>query len=579
MPSRIAGSLIPIGQIYAARSDYQQALEYYLAALPLFDTQKRENMVGWCLTNIGHVYSAYGELTKALEYYQQAYACYDHFTAIAAEKPIGMGAALASMANVHLSLGEKQKAIDHLKKSLEHFKIGRNTANEHLAYARMGEIYTSLGDYPQAARYLAKARQHFHDSKSLAEANVQSSLGNLYKSKGEYQQALEALQPALTIQRTLGNRRGQAQTLTNMGAVYALQDQWQNALRHYSEAQVLWQGISDKYSEANTLNYLGLTYYERKEAEQARAYFNRALTLRRTTNDREGEANTLYNLARLDFAAQQFKSARQQMETVLAITESVRATVDSEDLRASYLATVKDYYEFYVDLLMQLHQREPVAGHDGTALQASEMARARSLSETLADTRRQLRQGVAPELLKQEQELQQRLNAKAEYQRHLLGHKAKSELLSTAAQEIHALTAQLQETRTAIKARSPHYAALAHSQPLNVREIQQTLLDENTLLLAYALGKERSYLWLVSQTSLSSYELPKSEIIEAVARRVYRLLLPQKEPGKVTTPHQSLAALSEMVLAPAAQQLGQKRLLVVADGALQYVPFGACLIR
>ncbi len=192
VPSRIAGSLIPIGQIYAARSDYQRALDYYLEALPLFDKQKMENMVGWSLTNIGHVYSAYGEQTKAMEYYQKSYACYDHFTAIAAEKPIGRGVALSSMANIYLALGEKQQALDHLKKSLEHFKIGHNTAHEHLAYARMGEIYTSLGDYQQAASYLEKARQYFHDSRSLSEANVQSSLGNFYKSKGDYQQALES---------------------------------------------------------------------------------------------------------------------------------------------------------------------------------------------------------------------------------------------------------------------------------------------------------------------------------------------------------------------------------------------------
>src|SRR5262249_25660713 len=35
------------------------------------------------------------------------------------------------------------------------------------------------------------------------------------------------------------------------------------------------------------------------------------------------------------------------------------------------------------------------------------------------------------------------------------------------------------------------------------------------------------------------------------------------------------AALSQMLLGPAVSQLGAKRLLIVADGALQYLPFGA----
>src|SRR6185295_20074658 len=49
--------------------------------------------------------------------------------------------------------------------------------------------------------------------------------------------------------------------------------------------------------------------------------------------------------------------------------------------------------------------------------------------------------------------------------------------------------------------------------------------------------------------------------------------------AQVSSDHKSLeaaiVALSRMVVGPAAAQLGSKRLLVVADGALQYVPFAA----
>ena len=568
-PSRIAGALIPIGQVYAARSDYPHALTYYLEALPLFDEKKYPNMVGWNNVNIGHVYSAYGELAKGLEYYQRAYVCYDQYKGIPDEKHFGMGVALGGTASIYLALGEKQKAIDNLKNSLEQFKVGHSPRDENLAYSKLGEIYTSLGEYGQAEGYLEKATQYFRQAGTIYEARVLSVQGSFYQAKSDYQKALESLQAALKIRRSLGDRRGQAQSLTSIGAVYAWQSQPQNALHSYTEAQTLWQEIGDKYSAGRTLNYLGLAYYELKDAVQARDYFNQALTLRRLTNDREGEANTLYNLARLDFAAENFKAARPQIEAALAITESVRATVDSEELRASYLATVKDYYEFYVDLLMQLHRREAAAGHDGEALQASEMAHARSLIETLANTRRQLRQGVAPVLLKRELELQQRLNAKAEYQRKIIGNKAKPELLSAAGQEIQALTVELQELRTTIQSNSPHYAELAQARPLTVREIQQTLLDENTILLSYTLGKDRSYLWAVSQDSLNSYELPKGEIIEAAARRVYELLLAKD--GETTAINQALSELSQLVLAPLTGKLGQKRLLIVADGALQYI--------
>jgi hypothetical protein len=63
---------------------------------------------------------------------------------------------------------------------------------------------------------------------------------------------------------------------------------------------------------------------------------------------------------------------------------------------------------------LKIHKREPASGHDAAALQASERARARSLLESLAEARADIRRGVDPELLAQERLLQQRLNAKAE---------------------------------------------------------------------------------------------------------------------------------------------------------------------
>ncbi len=109
------------------------------------------------------------------------------------------------------------------------------------------------------------------------------------------------------------------------------------------------------------------------------------------------------------------------------------------------------------------------------------------------------------------------------------------------------------------------------------------------MLLEYALGEERSYLFLVSSSSLQTFTLPPGAEIEARARRVYDLLsaraldprgeTPAQRQERITTADAELsrqaAELSRMVLAPAATQLGEKRLLVVAQGALQLIPFAA----
>src|SRR5262249_17419614 len=141
-----------------------------------------------------------------------------------------------------------------------------------------------------------------------------------------------------------------------------------------------------------------------------------------------------------------------------------------------------------------------------------------------------IRQGVDGSLLERERSLQQRLNARAAEQARLLNRKHTPEQADAAAKEIAAITDEYEETDAQIRVRSPRYAALTQPQPLGLAEIQQQALDEDTLLLEYALGEKRSYLWLVSQRSIDSYELPPRAELEATARRVYELLTVRPKP-------------------------------------------------
>jgi CHAT domain-containing protein len=208
--------------------------------------------------------------------------------------------------------------------------------------------------------------------------------------------------------------------------------------------------------------------------------------------------------------------------------------------------------------------------------------------ESLTEVRADLRQGVDPTLLERERYLQQMLNAKAERQARFRDAPAKETEAKTLAKEISDLTTEFEHVQGQIRARSPRYAALTQPQPLGLQEIQQQVLDDDTLLLEYALGEERSYLWAVTPTTMTSHELPPRAEIGKAAGGVYDLLIArQPKPGETAQQYharvaqaegeywQKAASLSEMVLGPVAGQLGSKRLLIVAEGALQYLPFGA----
>src|SRR5215211_3209756 len=116
-----------------------------------------------------------------------------------------------------------------------------------------------------------------------------------------------------------------------------------------------------------------------------------------------------------------------------------------------------------------------------------------------------------------------------------------------------------------MSARHPGYKQFVRPAGWDLRSIrEQVVADDETLLLEYFLGAERSYVWAVTRAGLSSYELPHPAQIGRAAERVYELLSvrPGKDGGEVAT--EAVLELSRMVLSPAAEELrGRRRVVVV----------------
>ena len=172
--------------------------------------------------------------------------------------------------------------------------------------------------------------------------------------------------------------------------------------------------------------------------QKALEKFNEALPLRRAVGDRNGEADTLLGIARVEQKRGNLTQARQIIEQAVGLIESLRTNIAGQELRASYFANRQEFFESYIDVLMQMHKQNPAAAFDAVALAVSERARARSLLELLKESRADIRQGVDSSLLERERSLQQRLNARAAAQVSLLNRKHTPEQADAAAKEIAA---------------------------------------------------------------------------------------------------------------------------------------------
>jgi CHAT domain-containing protein len=620
-----ANSLLGIGSIYSALGENQKALESYALALPLFRAAGERGGEAITLNNIGKVYYSLGEKRKALETFESSLqlrraigdrrgeaitlsnmgVIYDdlgekqkssdiYALALPLFRAMGdRGGEATTLNNIGMTrdaVGETQEALNNYTLALPLFRAVGDRRGEATTLNNIGSVYSSLGEKQKALENFTAALQLLRavgDRRN--EAVALSNMGKLYNDLGENQKALENYVLALTLLNAIGDRSSQAVTLNNIGALYTSLGGTQKALEAYTLALQLYRSAADRNGEAITLSNMGYAYSLLGEKQKAAENYAAALPLFRAVGNRSGEAMSLSNTASIARDDGRLAEARTNIEAAITIIESLRTKIVNQELRASYFATVQDYYEFYINLLMRLHKQSPGSGHDGEALQTSERARARNLLETLAEANADIRQGVDTKLLERERSLRQQLNAKAQAQTKLLTGAHTDAQAKAIAAEIEALTTELQQVETQIRQSSPRYAALTQPQPLTLKEIQRDVLDRDTLLLEYSLGAERSYLWAVTTDSITSYELPKREETEAAGRRVYDILNARNQRVEGETQEQrgarirqadaqyagAAAELSRKILAPVAKQLGNKRLVVVADGVLQYIPFAA----
>jgi CHAT domain-containing protein/tetratricopeptide (TPR) repeat protein len=578
-----AMTLANMGTIYNRLDEPQKAIENLDQSLTAWRAIGDHHLEAITLSLKGGVYYWLGEPQKALDSYNLALPV---MRAVGDQS--GEAGAFTQIGSIYRSIVEPQKALDYFAQALPLWRAVGDRRNESTVLNNIGTVYYLVGDSEKALNYFQQALPLARASgNQRVETAALTNIGNVYNLLDEPQKALEHLNQALAITRERGDRRTEAAVLTHTGSAYSSLNDQNKAVEYLERALQLRVAVSDRPGEAITLNYFGRAWS--KEPQKSLDYYGKALPIWRAVGDGNGEAAALYGMARAESDLGDLPRARELTESALAIINTIRTRVASPDLRASYFASVQDLFKLHIDLLMRLHRRQPTAGFDVAALKTYEQARARSLIDMLAEASADIRQGVDPGLLARERSLQQTLNAEAERQVRILGSPHTEEAAGAVRRRIEDLLTQLHAIETELKAHNPRYAALIQPAPLGLAEIQTAVTDNETLLLEYSLGEERSYLWAVTKNSFSSYELPSRAVIEPAARRCYDLLTARNQYVKFETADEkrervrkadaeyptAAAALSEMLLGPVAAQLGRKRLLIVPDGALEYLPFAA----
>jgi CHAT domain-containing protein/tetratricopeptide (TPR) repeat protein len=566
------GALINLGTIYRYRGEFDSARAYFLRAQDILKQHPDRRLEATAQNETAFLLDMEGEYLEALAHYQSALESYD-----ALDEVSYSGTVLFNMGTIHQRLGELDETLVFYKQALE----------------RMDEA-----DDP------------------LARIHVLHGLGWFYVKHGKLEEAEALLNEALEVAKAANSPPLLAASLERIGELQVAADRPREALGVLDKALELYRSTGSRWREPSVLLELAAAHAALGDDARALELLFDAAGIYEQIGRRAGIAESYYRIAQLQRNTGELESARESIQQAVAVGDSLRRQVGSEELRTLFSETTRPYYELYIEILMDQHRLFPYGGHDAEALRESERSRARSLLEVLPEADLDLGDEVPEQLRAERTSIQHRLNAKEIERQHLLksGY-AEDNALFGMKLDLEELLTRLQEVEYRIRRASPRYAALTRPEPVTVGEIQRSLLDSETALLEYSLGEERSFLWVLTDGAFKSYDLPGRARIEDAARCAHWLITAYGNPpdpedlDEETTsclgegagrywagPSQATAldlrvhrretiraaferraeSLSQVLLAqPADDGLLRFRLAVVSDGALEYVPFAA----
>lgn len=591
----------------------EEALDYYRSALPILHEAGDVGEEANTLHSMGVAAILLGDLERANEWLNQALALWRGSADLDGE-----ATALISLSRLELKRGRIDEVADYVELALDRSRSAGAKGTQAYCLSSLAGIKLLRGDLQGAlANYLEVLEIDRVMGNARDEATVLNNVGIVYLDLGELDLALASFDRALAISSDLGLRGSQVRALCNLGLLLAKQRNPQGALAYYEQALPLSRQLSDPLTEAVTLRLigealvslgqpdkaieslnqalalqmdvqdrvreaftrvvLGNAYMDLGDSTTARRYFDRALVLGRELENRLTESQARLGLAKLGRVAGNLQQALKEIESAVRIYEELRVGVNSDQRRASFFSGSHSYYELYLDLLMEMARREPSADYTAAAFAISERARARGLLDLLAEAHIDLAQGIAAESRVEERRLEGRIRATEQ----LLGEALAGKALGPGSvdqlrSELRRLDGELRRLDLQIQAKSPRYAEIRSSSPLELSAVQR-LLGEGQAFLEFSVGSHASYLFAVTQDQFATFRLPAAGELQAAIEAFHVTIM---SADRRSWGAYILAArrLYDILIEPAEIIIdGKTDLLIAPDGALYYVSFEALL--
>ncbi len=548
-----------IGAYYLKLGDYERATEY----LTQFEDQKytTSNFHAHKNTHLGKIYESQGNYQKAISYYED---CQNYFEGL---DPFYyqwyMANSLYYIGNCHLKSGNSIKGIKNLEQSLqiintllkkpwgqnnldlndEKFKVRLALAEYYIGQQqpnKASNLIIGLENYdiPDETNFIdlfllkAKISRHLKQ-KTIATQNLTSAL----------QQATASFRENKHVKK--------ADIYIEMARTNISFEEYESAIANYNNA--LSQLLNNIYSfEKLNGNEIARCQFK----PQVLTILHEKAALMRELNKTNPAAFPKATIQDCYFSA---------IDVIRQIRNQYNNDIDKEWLVTNFA----DLYDNAIDLAYEIYMEDTSnKTQKAHCFFFAEASKSNSLFEALTSNQAKLITGIPDSLIQEGKNLQLRLA-------HQETQAGSTDTISTTIKEnIFKLQNKRDSFELALENNYPAYKnhkyALDH---VTVEKMQSFLANQDAQQLEYFIGEQFIYIISITEEEFEIAQIPKAASIDSTLHRFIQLCQSKIRQTSEIAAFQKLGKeIYDLLIANYIKE-GHKRLLIVPDGLLTFLPF------
>lgn len=550
-----------------------RSLEAFSEALVIGRRIKGEEFVVKCLRQMSGTYWQMNDLKNFLSSNQEALEI-----ATRLNLKIERGRCLNNLGLYFWKSTDYSKALRHFQQALFILRPLNDSQTEAECVSNIGLISMNLGDYDNALIHFKNSLSiDLENGRAVDICKTYNNIGvalekKAYQSKNRFDfiEALGYFDKCLNILNKSPDIKTEIEALNNKGTIYLNLNEYDTAINFFKLALTKANEQSNIEAIGNIYNNLGNVFLKLNRLSESRQLFSKAVDLPAIRLFQDTVWESYFGLGQCLEKQGDLVNALRYYQKSVDVIDTIRSRIFLETFKAGFSRNKLGVFESLMNLLFRLSNEDP----SGTRLEEMfivvEKAKARAFLECLREARIDFRAGLTQGLKEREAEISREISALIlDLSNPAVSRAERGEKLKKLGRAEDESLRNISE----MKAEQPGLTGLVSSDLYSIQRLRDEFLDEKTGLIEYFLGDVRSYMFFITKSRVSLFDLPPRETIEKSLRGYLKALsIPDKRGFSGRLAAERIAGeLLPPLAGPSAA--GLKRLIIVPDGILYYLPF------